>query len=85
MRKMAKIRKIPEKSHDPNPAEILSFGATDNMLKIETLAKMHQNHEIYFFFFFFHVLLFCLYICYWRRCMRQRCTGSLGELTTFRY
>ena len=53
---MAKIREIPKKSHDPNPAEILSFGATDNLLKIETSAKMHQNHEIYFFFFFFSCL-----------------------------
>jgi hypothetical protein len=56
MGKMAKIREIPEKSHDPNPAEILSFGATDNLLRIETWAKMHQNHEIYFFFFFFSCL-----------------------------
>ena len=56
MGKMAKIREIPQKSHDPNPAEILSFGATDNLLKTETLAKMHQNHRIYFFFFFFSCL-----------------------------
>ena len=49
----AKIREIPEKSHNPNLAEILLFGATDNLLKIETSAKMHQNHEIYFSFFLF--------------------------------
>ena len=41
MGKMAKIREIPKKSHDPNPAEIMIFGATDDLLKIETWAKMH--------------------------------------------
>ena len=56
MEKLAKTREILEKSHDPNPVEILSFGATDNLLKIETLAKIHQNHEIYIFFFFFSCL-----------------------------
>ena len=52
MGKMAKIREITAKSHDPNPTKILSFGATDDLLKIETSAKIHQNHEIYIFFFF---------------------------------
>ena len=28
MGKMAKTREIPEKSHDPNPAKIILFGAT---------------------------------------------------------
>ena len=41
MGKMAKIREIPEKSHDPNPAVIMLLGATDNLLKIKTSAKMH--------------------------------------------
>ena len=41
MEKMAKIREIPGKSHDPNPLEIMIFGATDDLLKIETWAKMH--------------------------------------------
>ena len=46
MGKMAKIREIPEKSHDPNPAEIMLFGATNNLFKIETSAKMHQNYKM---------------------------------------
>ena len=41
MGKMPKIREIPGKSHDPNPLEIMIFGATDDLLKIETWAKMH--------------------------------------------
>ena len=44
MEKMAKMREIPEKSHDPNPAEIMLFRATHDFLKIETWAKMHQNY-----------------------------------------
>ena len=35
MEKMVKIRKAPEKWHDPNPIEIMLFGATDNLLKIK--------------------------------------------------
>jgi CHAD domain-containing protein len=41
MGKMAKIREILEKLHDSNATEIMFFGATDSLLKIETLAKMH--------------------------------------------
>ena len=52
MEKMAKIREIPEKSHDPNPLEIIIFGATDDLLKKETLAKMHQDYHFLFFIFF---------------------------------
>ena len=48
MEKMAKTGEIPEKSHDPNPVEILLFGATDDLLKIETSAKMHQNYQMVF-------------------------------------
>ena len=77
MEKLAKTREILEKSHDPNPAGIMLFGATDDLLKIETLAKMHLNYQIYFLFFSVHVLLFYLYFFYWRRCIRQRCTGPL--------
>ena len=29
------------------------FGATDNFLKIETLAKMYQNYHFFLFFYFF--------------------------------
>ena len=52
MEKMAKMGEIPEKSHDPNPAEIMLLGSTDNLLKIETWAKMHQNYKIFFSFLF---------------------------------
>ena len=48
MEKMAKIREIPEKSHDPNPVEIMLFGATDDLLRIKTWAKMHQNYQMVF-------------------------------------
>ena len=47
MEKMAKIREIPEKSHDPKPAKIMLFGATIHLLKIERSSKMHQNYQIY--------------------------------------
>ena len=60
MGKMAKIMEISEKSHDLNSVEIMLFGATDDLLYIETSAKMHQNHEIYFFFFFFSCLIVLL-------------------------
>ena len=52
---MTKIREIPEKSHDPNPVEIMLLGATNNLLKIEMLAKMHQSTNFYFLFFSIHV------------------------------
>ena len=48
MEKMARIREITEKSHDPKPAEIMLFGATVDLLKIETWAKMHQNYQTVF-------------------------------------
>ena len=48
MEKLAKIREIPEKSHDPNPVEIMLLGATDNLLKIKTSGKMHQNYQMVF-------------------------------------
>ena len=35
MEKMAKIGEIPEKSHDSNPAGIMLFQSTDNLLKLE--------------------------------------------------
>ena len=56
-----RIREIPGKSHDSNRAKIMLFGATDNLLKIETSAIMHQNHEI---FFFFHFLFMSYYSAY---------------------
>ena len=71
--------RILEKSHDPNPAEIILLGATDNLLKIETLAKMHQNYHFYFLFFSVHVLLFCLYfviVC-------TTCPGLQGHPISF--
>ena len=52
MEKIPKIREIPEKSHDPNRVEIMLFGATDNLLKIKTLAKIHQSTNFKFFIFF---------------------------------
>ena len=42
------IREIPEKSHDSNPAEIMLFGSVNNLLKIKTSAKMHQNYQMVF-------------------------------------
>ena len=47
MGKIAKIREIPEKSHDANPAEIMLLGATNNLLKIEMLAKMLQSTNFF--------------------------------------
>ena len=44
MEKMAKIREIPKKSHDPNPVDTMIFGATIDLLKNKKWAKMHQNH-----------------------------------------
>ena len=55
MEKLAKIREIPEKSHDPNPAEIMLFGATNDLLKIKTLAKIHQST---IFILYFHRFMF---------------------------
>ena len=46
------IREIPEKSHDPNPAEIMLLGAIDDLLKIKTWAKMHQTMQTVLFTFF---------------------------------
>ena len=48
MEKLATIREIPEKSHDPNSIEIMLLGATDDLLKIKTSAKMHQNYQMIF-------------------------------------
>ena len=48
MGKMAKIREITEKSHDPNPSEMIVFGSTNNLLKIEKWAKMHPNYQMVF-------------------------------------
>ena len=48
MEKMARIREITEKSHDSNPVEIMLFGATDDLLKIKTSGKMHQNYQMVF-------------------------------------
>ena len=53
MEKIAKIREIPKKSHDPNLVENMLFGATDKLLKMKTSGKMHQNYQIYFLFFLF--------------------------------
>ena len=38
MGKMAKIREITKNSHNPNPAKIMLFGATNHLLKIDTWA-----------------------------------------------
>ena len=70
--KLGKLRK----NHTINPTEIMLLRATNNLLNIKTLAKMDQSTNFYFLLFFVHVLLFCLYFCYWRRCMRQRCTNG---------
>ena len=48
MEKMAKIREIPEKSHNPNPTEIILFEATGHFKKIKTFAKMHQKYQMEF-------------------------------------
>ena len=48
MAEIAKNRGIPNKSHNPNPERIMLFGAIDDLLKIETSGKMHQNYQIYF-------------------------------------
>ena len=50
--KMAKIEEIEEKSHDPSPAKIMLFGATNDLLKIKMRAKMHQTMQTVLFTFF---------------------------------
>ena len=82
--KWPKLGKFQENHMIPTPPEIIIFGATIDLLKIKKWAKMHQNYQIYFLFFSVHVVLFYLYFCYSRRCVRQRCKAVLGETTTFK-
>ena len=38
-------------ARDHYSATIILFGATDDLLKIKTLGKMHQNYDFLFLFF----------------------------------
>ena len=37
------------------------FGATDNLLKIKTLGKMHQNYKFFYFFIFLFMSYYSSY------------------------
>ena len=48
MEKLAKIREIPKKSQDPNPARNILFGTTDNFFKIKNGTLVHFGQRFDF-------------------------------------